>query len=104
MNTRVSYQYRDASNYKLYDEVVIAGELSFAELEPFLIDGIYFVPEELHIPRLQFGSRNEDDHDWHEILKLEPCPDPPNMGIDGTALLLLAKQASNNRFCKQRFK
>lgn len=98
MNTRLSYQYRDASNYKLYDEVVIAGELSFPELEPFLIDGIYFVPEELNIPRLQFNPSNEDDHDWHEILKLEPCSDPPNLSIDGTTLLLLAKQASNKRF------
>lgn len=94
MNTRVSYQYRDASNYKLYDEVVIAGELSFQELEPFLIDGIYFVPEELHIPRLQFGSRNEDDHDWHEILKLEPCSEPPSLKLDKALFLELAKASS----------
>ncbi|HAE38752.1 MAG TPA: hypothetical protein DCG57_08950 [Candidatus Riflebacteria bacterium] len=35
MNTRISYQYRDVSNYKLFNEVVIEGELEFSELEPF---------------------------------------------------------------------
>ena len=96
MNTRVSYQYRDASNYKLHNEVVIAGELSYPELEPFLIDGIYFVPEELHIPRLQFDSRNEDDHDWHEILKLEPCSETPSLDLDKSRLLKLAKASSSD--------
>ncbi|MBU1107337.1 MAG: hypothetical protein KKB51_11760 [Candidatus Riflebacteria bacterium] len=104
MNTRISYQYRDASNYKLFNEIVIAGELNFSELEPFLIDGQFFVPEELYIPRLSFENSNEDDHDWHEIIKLELCDDPPDSGINKIELLKLAKESPNERCWKPYYK
>lgn len=91
MNTKITYQYRDASNYKLSSEVIIKGELSFKDLEPYLIDSQFFVPEELQLPRLQFDSHTEDDHDWHEFLSLEPCSDPPSISLTSQQLIKAAK-------------
>ncbi len=91
MNTKISYLYRDASNYKLFNEVIIEGSLKIEQLKPFLFDEQFFVPEQLNIPRLQFEIQNEDDHDWHEIESLEDSNEKPNLEITATQLLELAK-------------
>lgn len=100
MNTRILYQYRDASNYKLRGEVVLKGELSLTELEPFLIEGKFFVPEEFNIPCLLFDNSNEDDHEWHEIIQMELCEDFPDTTISAAELLRLAQESPNDRSWK----
>lgn len=91
MNTKISYLYRDASNYKLFNEVVIAGQLSLEQLKPFLIDEIFFVPEELGLPRLSFDAHTLDDHDWHEIIRLEPSNKAQDLNLTASTLLSGAK-------------
>jgi hypothetical protein len=75
--TIIEYQYRDASNYKSYGEILIEGIFSKDEVK--LIhscmydNGEYFIPEEIGIPPLQkilwekYNGPNEDDHEWHTI-------------------------------------
>jgi hypothetical protein len=71
------YQYRDASNYKEFGELLLEGIFSEKDLETMhslMYDcGQFFVPEEVGIPPLQpklwekYDGKNEDDHDWHSI-------------------------------------
>lgn len=69
-NTIIEYMYRDASNYKQYHSVVIEGELTWAEIEPYLDKGEYFIPGQVGLPELQWrfpSFPSEDDHVWHEL-------------------------------------
>ncbi len=71
MDTKITYLYRDASNYKQHGEVVVDGPIAFADLEPYLDDGTYFVPTDVGLdhPGEKFGSRfpSEDDHPYCEL-------------------------------------
>ena len=83
MNTRVSYLYRDASNYKAAESVVLAGELSaddVAVLHSAIavaasgagIAPSSFSPIDLGLPPAQeqlwaTAARNEDDHIYNEL-------------------------------------
>jgi hypothetical protein len=71
-NTELRYIYRDASNYKWIDEVVVSGELRFEDFKEYLIDREFFIPELVGLKCLTPTIRNEDDHDWHAILSLTP--------------------------------
>lgn len=77
-NTRVTYLYRDASNYAETHSVVVTGEpdvlqRAFAAASP---DGL-FIPSQVGLPDLQEriggGRLYEDDGPWHEILGVEPA-------------------------------
>jgi hypothetical protein len=76
----VEYQYRDASNYKEFGEILLEGifsEEDVATVYSLMYDcKQFFVPEEMGIPSLQiklwekYGGENEDDHDWHSIERI----------------------------------
>jgi hypothetical protein len=78
INTEFEYLYRDASNYKWFGKVVVAGRLTIDDLKKSLIDGEYFIPELVGMRSLTPDIRNEDDHDWHEIVSLKPSSQPAN--------------------------
>lgn len=73
MNTKIAYQYRDADNYKQYEEVVIPGEIS--EQDKALIlskcnEGQYFIPSQVGLNDLQermCSPIGDSDHVWHEL-------------------------------------
>lgn len=73
MNTKISYMYRDASNYKQCEEVIFEGEITEAEKEVILNnrdEGLYFIPSQVGLDDLQSrmtGYPNSDDHVWHEL-------------------------------------
>ncbi len=75
MLTEVNYMYRDASNYKFHGEFVVEGELSNADLVPFLFEGEWFVPTEVGLPHLLDLPMNEDDHWLHELTGFAPTSD-----------------------------
>ena len=88
MNTRLTYLYRDASNYKQWHEVVLAGEADAEAIRASLWEGEYFIPQAVGFPALQerFAAQGyefptEDDHPWHEIAGIEPTEDSPTRGI-----------------------
>jgi hypothetical protein len=87
MNTRFSYLYRDASNYKEYSEVIIQGSLEFEQLLPFLKDKTFFIPSEIGLDDLQGKELSSDDHIWHEIENIQPTPNTPTVNIKSTQLL-----------------
>jgi len=79
MNTLLEYLYRDASNYKQHDSVVLQGAISLKDIRPLLIDGKHFIPSQAGLPDLQhkfkdqgFEYPTEDDHEWHEIVSMKP--------------------------------
>lgn len=76
---RFGYQYRDASNYKAFEEVVLVGAATDAArscIEGKLnCDGL-FVPEFVGLRPIQSKLDNfpsQDDHIWHEFVYLLPA-------------------------------
>lgn len=82
MNIKLSYLYRDGSNYKQYGSVVFANpnNIPFETVKQIvtsnLIDGEYFVTQDWSVPELFFDDKNEDDHQWHEFESLEITNEP----------------------------
>lgn len=74
LNTEISYVYRDSSNYKQYNTLVLNGEISQIGVEIIiskLIDQQFFIPEQVGLPALQkrFITLTSDDHPYHELLR-----------------------------------
>lgn len=70
MNTKIYYLYRDASNYKVQNEIVVEGEYDKEDVEAILgccEDGEYFVPENVGWPLERFSEVTEDDHCFAEL-------------------------------------
>ncbi|HTA83258.1 MAG TPA: hypothetical protein VK783_10005 [Bacteroidia bacterium] len=77
-NIKFNYLYRDAGNYKLFDEVIFSNpkNIPLNKIENIikvhLMDGMYFDPQEWGIPLLEFPEYDEElDHDWHEFESIE---------------------------------
>lgn len=70
MNTRISYLYRDASNYKMQNAAVVFGSISEDQIG-IIIDcldgGEYFIPNQVGLPEERFAEWTEDDHCWFEL-------------------------------------
>ena len=71
-NTEITYMYRDASNYKIYNTIIVKGELISEEIDLLigcLEDGEFFIPADVGLPPLQkrWDFLNEDDHVQHEL-------------------------------------
>lgn len=98
MNTRIMYQYRDADNYKQFEEVVIPGEIT--EQDKALIlskrdEGQYFIPSQVGLNDLQermCSPIGESDHVWHELeeedISLTPDEPTPNHGFEDISELV----------------
>ena len=71
MNTKFTYQYRDACNYKKWAEVIVHGEMTLADIQPFLYEGEFFIPSMVGLEDLQDGPWTVDDHPWHEVVGVE---------------------------------
>jgi hypothetical protein len=107
MNTLFSYEYRDAGNYHVDRDIVLAGEVSAdaikACLESGLCDGGGFIPSQVGLDNLQSelaahgdGDLHDDDHVWHSILKIEPTPDAPTGDLTAATLLEAFTAAKDN--------
>lgn len=74
----IEYLYRDAANYKIYEEAEFSNpdNLSLQEFEKWfrsqLIDELYFVPHDFGLIKPQFPVYNPDlDHDWCEFILMK---------------------------------
>ncbi len=72
MNTQLWYMYRDGSNYKANETLVLEGECTFEDVKAFLDEGRWFIPSQVGLPDLQkklyqYDGPGEDDHIWHEL-------------------------------------
>lgn len=75
-STRVSYMYRDGSNYKQHRDAIFAGEITQAEravIRDALDGDAHFFPAQVGLDVLYTGwpTHYEDDHPWHELTELE---------------------------------
>ncbi len=71
MNTLVSYLYRDADNYKNWNEAVVAGEIT-EDMEKTILsclyEGEWFIPSQVGLPEVRFeDSPTEADHCYFEL-------------------------------------
>lgn len=105
MNTEIHYMYRDASNYKRGKRVVVAGELTFEQLRPFLSDGCNFIAGDVGLDDLQltwqedgFDFPTDDDHVYSEITDgdLQPTADEPTVDISAAELLVKFQEIGGN--------
>lgn len=70
MNTRISYLYRDAGNYKRWNEAVVEGIITLEQIDSIMgcLDcGEYFIPKQVGLPETRFGEVTSDDHCWFEL-------------------------------------
>ena len=70
MNTRMEYLYRDASNYKSYNRVIVAGSITETqkrEIFKTLEAGTYFIPEQIGLDLYRDWDISEDDHPFCEL-------------------------------------
>lgn len=71
MNTKISYLYRDACNYKMHNEVVILGILTKEQRRTILEcldEGENFVPSAVGLPEVKLDEcDSEDDGPWFEL-------------------------------------
>lgn len=90
-NLKFSYLYRDAGNYKNYNEVVFGNRQGLsmeklrATIESNLIEGQWFVAKDLELPSLffkEFEWDEELDHNWHEFQDLEETEEEANREED----------------------
>lgn len=57
MNTKIGYLYRDADNYKIWNEAVVAGSMTAEQKQIIagcLKDGEYFIPSAVALPEVTF--------------------------------------------------
>lgn len=95
-NTRVSYLYRDASNSKRGEEVVLAGSLTYEQVAPYLADGVLFIASDVGLSDPQatieedgFAFPADGDHVFCELEEdgLEPTDDPPTAAVTAAEVL-----------------
>ena len=93
-NTRLSYLYRDADNYKQAMSVVFKGPLSLEQAERLvqaLDDEDGFVPSAVGLPDLQEGMSTpwdpEVDHPFHELDGLALTHEPATQEETAAAFL-----------------
>ncbi len=74
----IEYLYRDAGNYKLFEEAIIENpnNLTLIEFQKWfrskLIDGLWFVPNDFDLVKPQFPNYDPElDHDWCEFILLK---------------------------------
>ena len=107
MNTRISYLYRDASNYKAAETVVVAGQLDAVAFSAALataargagISPDAFSPVDLGLPpaQAQMWARNamsDDDHIYNELISIEPTEEPATCATSAADLLAAAERAA----------
>ena len=81
-NLRFDYMYRDASNYKQHGEAIFSNEKQLAvdevekQIRACLNDGEYFIARQIHIEERFFDALYDDDHPWHEFVRVEATDDP----------------------------
>jgi len=86
--------YRDGSNYKELEVVVVEGLVTREQLLECLDQedsgGDSFIPSQIGLSDLQprmIAFPSEDDHVWHELLEVEPTKDNPTVELTAAQLL-----------------
>ncbi len=99
-NTRFNYLYRDASNYKTWNSVVLKGAITpemFEEMKSCCEDGYEdFIPEQLGLDLIRGWETTEDDHPYAELEDYELVPNKPDTDMTPEELLEKFREAKGN--------
>lgn len=96
MNTRISYLYRDADNYKMHHEEVLRGEITPQQLMTIvccLNEKEYFIPHQVGLPEIRFEQVTESDHPWFEL-----CPEQDFSSTDAEPTIEMTVDELVKRF------
>jgi hypothetical protein len=97
-NTEITYQYRDADNYKQYESVIFYGSLTPDEIGRIMAKADHsagnpaFIPSQVGMEDLQprmTSFPSTSDHVWHELESIELTDNEPT--IETTAKQVLAQ-------------
>lgn len=89
MNTRVSYHYADRLDCRQYNSVVVAGTITWEQIEPFLERHHSFIPGQIGLEDLQYRFKLPGaDHPWHQIARsdIRPTESAPTITLTGDEL------------------
>lgn len=101
-NTCIGYLYRDASNYKSYNEAVVKGVLSKEDISKIIecLDaGEWFVPSKVGLPEKRFDDGwTEDDHPYFELDEYDfsETDDDPTVEITAEELVKAFEEHQND--------
>ena len=93
MNTKISYLYRDADNYKMHNKCVIAGTLTTEQARTIKDScemGEYFIPRQVGLPERRFDRYDPAvDHCWFELDEdcFSETIEPPTVALTATELV-----------------
>lgn len=89
MNILMEYLYRDAGNNKVWGNVIFSNPLNIdaavlhESIKNALIDGEFFVAEDVFLPVLRFSSLDDElDHGWHEYFSVKTTSALSNDALD----------------------
>ena len=94
-NTKLSYQYRDANNYKVFRESIFEGLLT-EEHKQAIINKTNegdFIPSQIGLDHLHEGLQEYDSQDWgddhpiHELEDIVDTDESPNETMTSLELL-----------------
>lgn len=99
--TCINYQYRDASNYKKQNQVIVPGRYTEEQIQSIidcLQDGEYFIPSKVGFPEERFEDVTEDDHLWFELQEVdfEDSDQKPQMGISPEEMVRIFEKAKDH--------
>jgi hypothetical protein len=98
MNIKLSYLYRDASNYKQYNQIIFGNpnQRSLEEIQTIirsnLIDECWFIAKDWQLPDMHFKEYSWDtnvDHEWHELECVEETTDAKTVRLSIDAFIKL---------------
>lgn len=99
-NTAFNYLYRDASNYKTWNSVVLKGVMTpemFEEIKSCCEDGYEeFIPEQVGLDLIRNWETTEDDTPYAELEDFELVPDKPTTDMTPEELLERFRKAKGN--------
>lgn len=100
-NTKIHYLYRDASNYKKFNNIVVPGLFSEEQIKTIiscLNEGQWFVPHKVGFPEEKFEDETEDDHPWFELnaCDFEETLESPQIEETPDEIVQLFLQAKDN--------
>lgn len=109
MNTLISYLYRDASNYKVWNACVIPGLITQEQIKQImqtLVDGENFIPSLVGMPESRFDSWTEDDTDWFELYEssFTPVDQDATLDIPPDELVARFRKAGSTNWAFSRTK
>ena len=102
MNTKISYLYRDAYNYKQHNECVVIGTLTAKQartIKDCCDMGEYFIPRQVGLPERRFNRYDpEADHCWFELDEdcFEKTMEPSTIALTAAELVDRFKACRNN--------